>query len=258
MSDKASNSPKSGSCCGLPEWALHGTAEPAASPLCALPDWDEGGTVPPDAANKAVRIALARDRRLYAAGHVGDSVYVVKSGLVKEVVTDEEGKSVVVRLVTADGVSGLEAAAGLPYRHSAIVLHPGAACRIPVAVIKRYEQLNPEAANDMCRAWEQAVKDAERILHMTHGAAQSRVARLLQFLRETLPPGELIRIRRADIAGLLGLTEVSVARAFAEFRKRGLIGQRGWSISHIDPQIATLAAMQPTAAEASVPFGRVH
>jgi len=102
------------------------------------------------------------------------------------------------------------------------------------------------------------VEDAERILHMTHGAAQSRVARLLQFLRETLPPAELIRIRRADIADLLGMTEVSVARALAEFRKRGLIGQQGWSISHIDPQIAMLAARQPAAAEASLPSDRAH
>jgi len=258
MADSASTAPPSGSCCGLPEWALHETVERGTNPLCALPDWDEVGAVPPDAAKKAVRISLARDRRLYAAGHVGDCVYVVKAGIVKEVVAAEDGKSVVVRLVTAGGVSGLEAVAGSPYRHSAIVLHPGNACRIPVAVIKRYEELNPEAANDMCHAWQRAVEDAERILHMTHGAAQSRVARLLQFLRETLPPAELIRIRRADIADLLGMTEVSVARALAEFRKRGLIGQQGWSISHIDPQIAMLAARQPAAAEASLPCDRAH
>lgn len=257
MADNASTTPKAGSCCGLPDWALHEATEPGANPLCALPDWDEGGTGSSDAASKAARIPLARDRRLYAAGNVGDCVYVVKSGLVKEVVTDEDGKSVVVRLVTADGVSGLEAAAGLPYRHTAIVLHPGTACRIPVAVIRRYEQLNPEAANEMCRAWQQAVKDAEQILRMTHGAAPLRIARLLQFLRETVPPGELIRIRRADIASLLGLTEVSVARALAAFRRRGLIGQQGWSISHIDPKIATLAA-RPTTAGASLPSDRVH
>jgi len=258
MADSASTAPPSGSCCGLPEWALHGTAEQGTSPLCTLPDWDEGGPVPRDAAHKSVRIPLARDRRLYAAGHVGDCVYVVKAGIVKEVVTAEDGKSVVVRLVTAGGVTGLEAVAGSPYRHSAIVLHPGNACRIPVAVIKRYEQLNPEAANAMCQAWQQAVEDAERILHMAHGAVQSRVARLLQFLSETLPPGEPIRIRRADIADLLGMTEVSVARALAEFRKRGLIGQQGWSISHIDPQIAALATTQPTAAQAVFPSDRAH
>jgi CRP/FNR family transcriptional regulator len=189
---------------------------------------------------------------------VGDCVYVLKSGIVKELVAADDGKSIVVRLVTAGGVSGLEALAGLPYRHSAIVLHPGAACRIPVAVIKRYELASPDAAKQMRQAWQQAVEDSERVLLMTHGAAQLRIARLLQFLRETVPPGESIRIRRADIADLLGVTEVSVARALAEFRKRGLIGQRGRSISHIDPQIALLAAKHPTAAGGALPTGSLH
>jgi len=49
-----------------------------------------------------------------------------------------------------------------------------------------------------------------------------------------------------------------VARALAEFRKRGLIRQRGRSISHIDPQIALLATRHPTTADVALPSGSLH
>jgi CRP-like cAMP-binding protein len=229
-------------CCGLPEWALNGPREErGANPLCALPEWDVGDSAAAHAVGRATRVALKRDRRLYAAGHVGDSVYVLKAGVVKHVATANDGTNAVVRLVTAGGVSGLEAIAGLPYRHNAIVLHPGSACRIPVDVIKQYERIDPEAAKQLCQAWQQAAVDSERLLRMAHGPALFRVASLLQFLGEVIPVGDLIRIRHADIAEFFGLTEVSVARAMLELRNRGLIVQRGNSISRIDSRIAALA-----------------
>lgn len=230
------------SCCGLPEWALHEPREKrGTSPLCALPEWDAGDSTEVRRGDRATRIPLIRDRRLYAEGSVGDCVYALKAGVVKHVATADDGRNAVVRLVTAGGVSGLEAIAGLPFRHSAIVLHPGSACRIPVEVIRKYEQLDPEAAKQLCQAWQQAVDDSERLLRMTHGPALLRVASLLQFLNEAIPAGELVRIRRADIADLFALTEVSVARALSELRKRGLIVQRGNGIAHIDAHIAALA-----------------
>jgi CRP-like cAMP-binding protein len=223
-------------------WALNGPREArGANPLCALPEWDVVEPRSEHDASRATRIALRRDRRLYTAGHVGDSVYVLKAGVVKHVAAADDGTNAVVRLVTAGGVSGLEAIAGLPYRHSAIVLHPGSACRIPVEVIRQYERIDPEAEKQLCQAWQQAVDDSERLLRMTHGPALFRVANLLQFLREVIPAGDLVRIRRADIADLFGLKEVSVARAMSELRKRGLIVRRASGISHIDSQIAALA-----------------
>ena len=231
------------SCCGLPEWALHEPREKrGTSPLCALPEWNIGDSTEAHRGDRAIRIPLIRDRRLYAAGSIGDCVYVLKAGIVKHIAMADDGRNAVVRLVTAGGVSGLEAIAGLPYRHSAIVLHPGSACRIPVGVIKKYEQLDPDAAEQLCRAWQQAVDDSERLLRMTHGPALLRVASLLKFLKESIPAGELIRIRRADIADLFALTEVSVARALSELRRRGLIAQREGGISHVDVRIAALAA----------------
>lgn len=242
------------SCCGLPGWAMHGPPEGrGTSPLCALPEWDAGESTHVLRGARATRIALVRDRRLYAAGSVGDCVYVLKAGVVKHTATADDGRNAVVRLVTAGGVSGLEAIAGLPYRHSAIVLHPGSACRIPVDVIKRYEEVDSEAAKQLCQAWQQAVDDSERLLRMTHGPALLRVASLLQFLREAIAAGELIRIRRADIADLFALTEVSVARALSELRKRGLIARRGNGIAHIDAHIVALAGAHALSADDGTP-----
>lgn len=238
------------SCCGLPEWALHGPpAGRGTSPLCALPEWDVGESDRLHRGDRATRIPLVRDRRLYAAGSVGDCVYVLKAGVVKHTATADDGRNAVVRLVTAGGVSGLEAMAGLPYRHSAIVLHPGSACRIPVDVIRRYEEVDSAAAKQLCQAWQQAVDDSERLLRMTHGPALLRVASLLHFLQESIPAGELIRIRRADIADLFALTEVSVARAMSELRKRGLIAQRGNGIAHIDAHIVAHAGAPALSAD---------
>ncbi len=77
---------------------------------------------------------------------------------------------------------------GEPHPHSAYVMHPGVACRIPVPLIDEMRRDDRRVTERIFRDWHQAIADADRILgEFGKGPARARLARLLaEFKREGL------------------------------------------------------------------------
>lgn len=205
---------------------------PSGHPLCLMCDIVEHPDDAPDlsdpgARQRAVRIPLLAGARLFEAGAIGRAIYVVQSGIVMETIPCPDNSVCIVRLVSRGGVVGLPALTGQPHTHSAFVLHPGAGCRIPVALVDRMRHDDPRVTERLFRDWLAAITDADRILgEFGKGPARARLARLLLYLRSQLQPGEPLWLRRADVASLLAITPVSVARLLAEFRREGLIDEQ--------------------------------
>lgn len=207
--------------------------------LCEVVDTEpaERAPVAADGLPTAVRMPLREGMRLYEQGTLGQAVYVVQSGIVKEVVRCPDGSDCIVRLVMPGGVAGLLALSG-PHAHSAYVLHPGVACRVPLARLER--MLTDPAVGALERLYadgRQAVLDADRIISdMAHGPGRARLARALLYLRSALRPGEPLRLRRSDLSQLMALNPASVARLLGEFRREGLIDQRGRHCVGVDAE----------------------
>ena len=196
--------------------------------MCDVVDHPDEAPEPgePGAKPGAVRIPLLAGARLFEAGTVGKAIYVVQSGIVKETIPCPDNSVCIVRLVSRGGVVGLSALLGEPHPHSAYVMHPGVACRIPVSVVDDMRQDDPRVTDRIFRDWFQAIVDADRILgEFGKGPARARLARLLLFLRSRLQPDEPLWLRRTDVASLLAITPVSVARLLAEFKREGLIDE---------------------------------
>ncbi len=223
--------------CRLPDQVCEtrgSTAEPRPlkHPLCGLCDEFGTGAEPLGSGvagcwTGATRIPLRAGARLFESGSTGNAVYVVQTGLVKETMPGPEGNECIVRLAARNHVVGLCALLGMPHRHSAYVMHPGTACRIPVEQLERMQAANPAVTERLQRDWQQAVDDADRILaDLGQGSARARLARALLYLRSVAAPDEPLHLRRNDLAQLLAISPVSVARVLGEFRREGLIEEK--------------------------------
>jgi CRP/FNR family transcriptional regulator len=217
-------------------------------PLCLLCDdvrQGPGGSVllADDGLPAAVRVPLRIGARLFERGSVGQAIYVVQSGIVKETMPGPDGNECIVRLVVRNGVTALCALLGEPHSHSGYVIHPGWACRIPMERVECMRAENPAMAERLHKDWQQAVDDADRIVtDLGHGSARARLARALLHLRSSLAPGEPLRLRRSDLSDLLAIAPVSVARLLAEFRREGLLDERLRRCVDIDVERLTAIA----------------
>lgn len=196
-------------------------------------DLSEAGA--PGGKTGAVNIPLLAGARLFEAGTLGKAIYVVQGGIVKETIPSPDGSECIVRLVSRGGVAGLSALLGEAHKHSAYVMHPGTACRIPAALVHEMRESDPGVIERIFRDWQQAIMDADRILgEFGTGPARARLARFLLFLESRLQPGESFWLRRTDVANLLSITPVSAARLLAEFKREGLIEENGRRCVNLD------------------------
>lgn len=221
--------------------------------MCDVVDHPDEAPEPgePGARPGSVRIPLLAGARLFEAGTVGKAIYVVQSGIVKETIPCPDNSVCIVRLVSKGGVVGLSALLGEPHPHSAYVMHPGVACRIPVSLIDEMRRDDPRVTERIFRDWHQAIADADRILgEFGKGPARARLARLLLFLRSQLQPGDPLWLRRTDLASLLAITPVSVARLLAEFKREGLIDEEKRRCVDIDAERLRELARNRNQAEA--------
>lgn len=208
----------------------------AEHPFCSLCE-NAGGRSASEAAcpSAVLRLPLRAGVRLFERDSTGDVVYVLHSGVVKETMPGPEGRDCIVRLASRNHVVGLCALLGVPHRHSAYVLHPGVACRIPVARLQRLLTTDSTVIERLQRDWQQAVDDADRIVaDLGQGPARARLARALLYLREAAGPDEPLHLRRRDLAELLAIVPVSVARLLGEFRREGLIEEMQRRCTHLD------------------------
>jgi CRP-like cAMP-binding protein len=218
-------------------------------PLCLLCDVATrlpAGRAPlaSDGLPAAMRVPLRAGARLYERGTIGQAIYVVQSGIVKETMPSPEGGDCIVRLVLRNGVTGLCAMLGEPHSHSAYVIHPGMACRIPLARIEQMRTEQPAVAERLHKDWQRAIDDADCIVaELGHGSARARLARALLHLRSALAPGEPLRLRRSDLVDLLAIAPVSVARLLGDFRREGLLEERQRRCVDIDvDRLSAIAA----------------
>ena len=231
-------------------WPPPPAAPEPVHPLClqCLPvDAEPPSRLPlaADGLPPAVRMPLREGMRLYEQGTEGQAVYVLQSGIVKETARGTDGSDCIVRLVMRGGVAGLLAISG-HHLHSGYVVHPGVACRVPLARLQRMLAEYPAALERLYLDGRQAVVDADRIIgDLGHGSGRARLARALLYLRSTLALGEPLRLRRDDLAQLIALNPVSIARLLSDFRQEGLLEQRGRYCVGIDTERLQAIARRP-------------
>lgn len=169
-------------------------------------------------------ITLAPQETLYRAGDQAQSVFTIRSGLLKLVQYLPDGRQRIVRLLRATDVTGLEALLGKTYQHDAIVLQQAEVCRIPLEVIERLDRDKPKLRKELMVRWQYALDEADAWLtQLSTGSARARMARLLQRLVSGREDASCELFGREDMGSMLGITTETASRIIAEFKRNGCL-----------------------------------
>jgi CRP-like cAMP-binding protein len=165
---------------------------------------------------------------LYRAGEAGDQMFTIRDGLLKLVQYLPDGSQRIVRLVRTADVTGLEALVRKPYEHDAIALQPTEVCCLPVSTLQALSQDNPDLHVELLNRWQRALSEADAWLtELSTGPARERVARLLLRLVRGQETPECQLFGREDLGAMLGITTETASRTIAEFKRQGLLEDRG-------------------------------
>jgi CRP-like cAMP-binding protein len=179
-----------------------------------------------DAAVTGWEVRLREGQLLYLKGQRGDSVFVLRRGLVKETVPGARGSERIARLVGPGGATGLAAMLQQSHRHGAQVISEGVACRVPAFRLSQALRSDPVALGLVLAKWQGAIDDTDRVIgSFSTGPARARLARFILYLADSVGRGA--RVRRREAAELIGVTPVSVTRLLGEFKREGLMSESG-------------------------------
>jgi CRP-like cAMP-binding protein len=179
-------------------------------------------------------ITLPKRNTLYNAGDQAQSIFTLRSGLIKLVHYLPDGNQRVVRLVKPGGTIGLESLVSECFTHHAEALQDSKLCRIPIAVIEKLDNESPRLHKQVLNRWHQAVMESDNWLtQMSTGTARERVARLCLFLHDDVTetctlPG------REDIGAMLGITTETASRIIADFRRHDLLEFKSRNVFNLD------------------------
>ncbi|MDJ0933696.1 Crp/Fnr family transcriptional regulator [Breoghania sp.] len=164
--------------------------------------------------------------RIYDSGDKAETLFTIRSGLVKLTQYLLDGTARIVRLLRKIDLFGLEVMIDDEYSHTATALRDTEVCRLPVDVVRRLSHANPLLFNELMSRWHQAMGTADRwITEFSTGSARDRVARLLLWLSEKEEDERCELFSCEDLGALLGLTTETASRTIAELKRKGFISE---------------------------------
>jgi len=160
---------------------------------------------------------------LYHEGYEDNAIYTIRSGLVKLVRYLPDGRERIIRLMKATDSIGLERVLEKPYGHTAIVLQPVTACRIPIGVLQQLDAEKPRFYRKMMERWATALFQADDyIMMLLSGTVKQRVVHLIQWLTDYTPNEDkstVMLLNGSDMSAMLDITPESVSRILAELKR---------------------------------------
>lgn len=180
-------------------------------------------------ARRSVLRRTVRNGCVVHAGERTDFVYLVLSGTLNVLVSDEAGREVILS-VLGPGESFGEMEALDDEAHSATVMAvtPSVLVVLAKTEFKRCLREHFDVSRYVMRKLIQRLRLADRrIESLALLDVTGRVVRLLQDMAETLGDRQVVtcRISKQDIAKMVGASREMVSRVFKDLALRGLIGE---------------------------------
>jgi CRP/FNR family cyclic AMP-dependent transcriptional regulator len=180
------------------------------------------------------RRSLPRSTTVMASGDPTDSLYIVLSGRLKVMMSDAEGKEVILSILTAGeffGEMGLIDDA--PRSASVVSIEACELLSIAKRDFKKCLAENFEMAQAVMRGLVRRLRDADRkIGSLALLDVYGRVARLLLDMSETVDGEKIVtkRLPKQDIAKMIGASREMVSRVMKDLQMGGYIEVRGSNI----------------------------
>ena len=180
------------------------------------------------------RRSASRGSIIIAAGDPTDSLYIILSGRFKVMMSDAEGKEVILSILSSGeffGEMGLIDDA--PRSASVVAIEPCELLVITRRDFKRCMAENSEMAMAVMRGLVRRLREADRkIGSLALLDVYGRVARLLLDMAETVDGQKMVtkRLPKQDIAKMIGASREMVSRVMKDLQTGGYIEMRGSTI----------------------------
>lgn len=168
--------------------------------------------------------AIRKKQYLYLEGDEPTRLFFIKSGKVKTVRANAEGKEFITGLYNPGDFFGYFALLeNTDYTDSAIALDDMELVYIPRADFQQLLLANPTVSNQFIKLLAGRVGEREeQLLSMAYNSLRRRVADTLLRLHKQQPDG-IIQLSRDDLASMIGIATESLIRTLSEFKQDGLI-----------------------------------
>lgn len=180
------------------------------------------------------RRSVPRGTVVMAAGDPTDSLYIVISGRLKVMMSDAEGKEVILSFLGAGEYFGeMGLIDDSPRSASVVSSEPCELLAIAKRDFKRCLAENFEMATAVMRGLVRRLRDADRkIGSLALLDVYGRVARLLIDMSENVDGQTIVtrKIAKQDIAKMIGASREMVSRVMKDLQSGGYIEMRGSSI----------------------------
>ena len=206
------------------------TAVLKAVPLFASFPEDQLGMI----ATMVTRRSAARANTIMAAGDATDSLYIVLSGRLKVMMSDSDGKEVILAIL---GPGEFFGEMGLiddePRSASVVTLEPCELLSIAKRDFRKCLAENFEMSMAVMRGLVRRLREADRkIGSLALLDVYGRVSRLLLDMAETVNGEKIVtkRLPKQDIAKMIGASREMVSRVMKDLQVGGYIEMRGSNI----------------------------
>lgn len=180
------------------------------------------------------RRSAARGAIIMAAGDPTDSLYIILSGRFKVMMSDADGKEVILSILGPGeffGEMGLIDDA--PRSASVVAIEPCELLSLARRDFKKCMTENAEMAIGVMRGLVRRLREADRkIGSLALLDVYGRVARLLLDMAETVDGQKMVtkRLPKQDIAKMIGASREMVSRVMKDLQTGGYIEMRGSTI----------------------------
>jgi CRP/FNR family transcriptional regulator, cyclic AMP receptor protein len=180
------------------------------------------------------RRSASRNTTIMSSGDATDSLYIVLSGRLKVMMSDSEGKEVILAIL---GPGEFFGEMGLiddePRSASVVSIEPCELLSIAKRDFKRVLTENSEMAMSVMRGLVRRLREADRkIGSLALLDVYGRVARLLLDMAENVNGEKIVtkRLPKQDIAKMIGASREMVSRVMKDLQTGGYIEMRGSNI----------------------------
>ncbi|MGB5080106.1 MAG: Crp/Fnr family transcriptional regulator [Burkholderiales bacterium] len=180
------------------------------------------------------RKRFSRGTAIIAAGDSTDSLYVVISGRLKVMISDDEGREVILSMLGPNEYFGeMGMIDDHPRSASVVCVEPCEVLGLSKRDFKKCLEDNFEMALTVMRGLVKRLRDADgKIGSLALMDVYGRVARLLLEMSETVDGQKVVvkKLAKQDIAKMIGASREMVSRVMKDLQTAGAIEVRGGSI----------------------------
>lgn len=187
---------------------------------------------------------LKKGEYLFRAGESFKSMFAVRTGFFKTIVTSQDGRDQVTGFFMSGELLGLDGICNNYHSCDAVALEDSEVCELPFVNLEQAGNLVPSLQTHFYKLMSQEiVRNQEIMLLLGNMRAEERLAAFLVNLSQRLnfrgfaANDFILRMSREEIGSYLGLKLETVSRTLSKFQHEGLIKVEHKHIQLVQPWI---------------------